>query len=135
MKLPSPAKYRNCLVGLLILSLCMMPLLGLHLHLPATHMGDELHSHAVETHGFHLHATSHDSIDIEPMHQSDTLQISLDVESQLHKVIQLLALVTLLVLVMAAFAARMISTVSNLVIPLQSSFEVFLAMRRGPPSH
>ena len=135
MNLPGPVNYRNSLVGLLVLSLSIMPLLGLHIHLSATHMGDELHSHAAEMHGFHLHTSSHDSIDTEPGHQSDTRQISLDMDSPLYKVIKVLALVMLLVLLSVLFITRVISTVSYFVIPIRSCFEIFLAMRRGPPAH
>jgi len=135
MILPSLINCRNSLVGVLILSLCIMPLLGLHIHLSATHMGNELHSHAAEMHGFHMHTSSHDSIDAEPSHQSDTQQISLDMDSTLYKIIKVLALVTLLVLFSAPFIARVINTVSNFIIPIRTFFEIFLAMRRGPPAH
>jgi len=127
-------KPTKAFIGLLILSLCLMPLLGLHIHLPATHIGEELHSHATETHGFHIHASQHDNIDIEPGHPSDSPQVDLELETQLHKIIKILALFGLAFILLPVGIGRIIIRRHNYVSPFYKHFEIYCAMRRGPPA-
>ncbi len=134
MKRTKPASFNKYLIGILILSLCMMPLLGLHIHLPKTHMGTELHSHHTETHAFHLHGSQHDNIDLEIDHLSDTQQINLEIDVQLHKIIKILALITLALIFLSGFIAYTAITRRHYIPPCHNPFEIFRAMRRGPPA-
>ena len=129
-----PATYQKCIVGMLILTLCLMPLLDLHIHLPETHMGAALHSHHAETHGFHLHASQHDNIDVEIEHQSDTKQINLDVDTRLVKVFKFLTLISLAIIFLNSFNAISSLIRLNYINPFQNPFEIFRALLRGPPA-
>ena len=123
-------------IGLLIFSLSMLPLLGLHIHLPTAHMGNELHYHNAETHGFHVHVSQHDNIDVEPAHPSDTPQINLELDTQLHKHLKILALLALGFILLNRYSDGVITLPRrNYFPPITEFFEIFRAMRRGPPLH
>ena len=136
MKLPVPLSLRNSLIGVVILSLCMMPLLGMgmHIHLAEIHMGHDLHGHDTETHGFHLHKSSHDNIDIDAQHLSDTQQIDIEQDSRLNKVFKLLALFSLVVIFLTGFVTARAVTLSDYAPPLRDTFEIFNSLLRGPPA-
>lgn len=134
MKHPRPATFKQAFIGLLCLSLCLLPLLGLHIHLAATHQGSELHSHHAETHGFHVHTTQHDNIDIEAEHLSDTQKIDLDTDTRQVKVFKVLALIALAIMFLAGFITSRSITQFNYIVPLLNPFEIFRALLRGPPT-
>lgn len=97
-------------------------------------MGTVPHFHQVETHGFHLHISQHDNIDISASHHSDTQEISLDVETHYLKIIKVLAIVFLTLFILS-IVYRKISIVRIFYFPLfKKPFEVVYAMRRGPPA-
>ena len=128
-------KYKSQLVGLLLVSLVVMPLLGLHVHVDETHQGTDTHQHQAETHAFHVHLSSHDSIDAEPGHPSDTPQIELGLDTQLHKITKVLALLGLVLMLLAGFHGRVIRLPHpKYEVPINHSFEIYNAMRRGPPA-
>ena len=134
MKIASHSARTKALLGLLMLSLCMMPLLGLHIHLPEAHTGDELHLHQTEMHGFHVHTSQHDNIDVEAGHLSNSPQINLELESQLHKIIKILGLFCLVFSLISSSLVRVILQRHHYVVPVSHFFEIFRAMRRGPPT-
>lgn len=136
MKTRTPNKFRHLLIGLLIVSLAILPLLGLHIHLPESHMGTDYHQHHAETHAFHVHVTSHDNIDVEPGHPSDSNEVNLSLEIQLHKILKLLALVGISILLLTFYQVkRVISIRKTYLVPFIAFYEIFVAMRRGPPAH
>ncbi|MDH5407903.1 MAG: hypothetical protein OEZ33_02080 [Gammaproteobacteria bacterium] len=133
MKLESIKLHRPFLISLLIVSLGMMPLLGLHIHLPETHSDTAPHTHQSETHGFHIHTSQHDNIDVEEAHRSDTTEINLDLDAQIHKIIKILAFVASLFIFILWQFEKIQPIRIRFIPPCRSLFEPYSAMRRGPP--
>lgn len=136
MKLLQSLHFRKALIGSIIVSLCLMPLLGmgLHIHLPEVHMGSDLHAHHAETHAFHLHASQHDNIDTEAQHPSDTQQVNIEIDSRLNKLVKFLALFCLSFIFITGFITLQRIVQVDYRVPVRYRFEVFTSLLRGPPA-
>ena len=135
MKLASPNISPNkALIGILILCLSMLPLLGLHIHLPASHMGTDTHFHQAETHGFHLHTTQHENVFVDGEHSNDSQSVKLVIDTRLLKIVKIFAIVVLFITLLSAFITCRTITLFNYDTPVLNPFEYFRALLRGPPA-
>lgn len=134
MKPSSPITQLKVLIMLLSLSLSMLPLLGLHIHLPGTHHEHGSHTHQAETHIFHLHTSGHDNIDNETGHPSDTPQVNLDIDTRLGKIFQFLGFIALACLLLVGFITVRSSICCNYSPPCLISFQIYRDLIRGPPA-
>ena len=136
MKFFRSLSHKSGLTALLILAVCLMPLLGMgkHVHLAETHMGAELHSHHAESHGFHMHGSQHDNIDIDESHPSDSQEVALDVDIRVMQLAKLIALVCLAIVFHLRFVKTSPVIRPDYSPPIKNIYEIFSALLRGPPA-
>jgi len=123
----------NLILISVIFSIGFLPFFGVHLHLPQTHGGESSHSHEAQTHTFHLHQSTHDSIDSHDSEKSDSQHLELNSHCILGKVFNFFAIFYLLAMFLRLSRTKQIIREFTYHNPFIHFFEIYRAFKRGPP--
>ncbi|MBI3774805.1 MAG: hypothetical protein HY273_04500 [Gammaproteobacteria bacterium] len=125
------AQLKRTMIGYLIVAMVMASLVSAHVHLPESHTGPELHSHAAEIHFAHFES-GHDSFD---EHASDATAVDINDAASttgIYKILDVVAIVAALLFLLAA-PSRCEYRVPARITPRRSDPHYSPLQARAPP--
>ncbi|MDH5181019.1 MAG: hypothetical protein OEZ39_14215 [Gammaproteobacteria bacterium] len=127
--------FRDGVLSLLLPALLLIPLFGLHFHLPTAHSDQTPHTHQAETHLFHLHKSAHDNIDVEEAvdHANDGKEVNLDQDTRYTKLFQFLCCIALFFCLLIVLQLSGTQHHAHYFVSFKPRFEIFRNLLRGPP--